>query len=170
MIISKKIEIDMGHRVPNHKSKCRNPHGHRYTIELFVDGPINNNKDSSDEGMVFDFSDLKKILENRIIGDGLTHGFDHSSIYYHKDQLHIDAYVDQSQHKYTGFSQEGLNIDRPPRKENIHVYFSNFIPTAENLAKFWLRLVKTEIEETGLRIHSLKVWETPNSTAIEYDI
>ncbi|MED5305895.1 MAG: 6-carboxytetrahydropterin synthase, partial [Candidatus Thermoplasmatota archaeon] len=24
------VETDTGHRVPNHKSKCRNMHGHRY--------------------------------------------------------------------------------------------------------------------------------------------
>ena len=32
------IETDTGHRVPNHKSKCRNIHGHRYRWEVELEG------------------------------------------------------------------------------------------------------------------------------------
>ena len=40
MLITKEIEIDAAHRVPNHKSKCRTFHGHRYRIEVGVDDKV----------------------------------------------------------------------------------------------------------------------------------
>ena len=65
MLITKQIEIDMAHRVPNHKSKCHNLHGHRYKIEVGVDDKLITRKGSSSEGMVIDFGDLKDIKIGR---------------------------------------------------------------------------------------------------------
>ena len=56
------IETDTGHRVPNHKSKCRNIHGHRYRWEVELEGTTVTDKGTSDEGMLMDFSDVKSIL------------------------------------------------------------------------------------------------------------
>ena len=66
MLITKSIEIDMGHRVMNHASKCKNLHGHRYKIEVGVDDKLITKKGVSDEGMVIDFSALKKIMIHTI--------------------------------------------------------------------------------------------------------
>ena len=49
MIITKLLEIDMGHRIPQHKSKCFNPHGHRYKFEVGVEGELINSKGESSE-------------------------------------------------------------------------------------------------------------------------
>ena len=62
MLITKCLEIDMGHRVPNHKSKCATPHGHRYKIEVGVDDKVIDTKGVSDEGMVIDFGDKRFIF------------------------------------------------------------------------------------------------------------
>lgn len=32
--ITRRLEIDAGHRLLNHESKCRNLHGHRYVFEI----------------------------------------------------------------------------------------------------------------------------------------
>ena len=53
--ITKCIEWDMGHRVPNHESKCRNPHGHRYKCEIEVAGDIIVELNSPEQGMITDF-------------------------------------------------------------------------------------------------------------------
>ena len=74
MLITKEIGIDMGHRVPNHKSKCRNPHGHRYTLEVTITAPLIDTDGASDEGMIFDFGDIKKHMMEKI-HDVLDHGF-----------------------------------------------------------------------------------------------
>ena len=38
--ITRKLEFDAGHRIPDHKSQCRNLHGHRYTIEITLVGEV----------------------------------------------------------------------------------------------------------------------------------
>jgi 6-pyruvoyltetrahydropterin/6-carboxytetrahydropterin synthase len=59
MIITSRMEFDAGHRIPNHKSTCRNLHGHRYAIEVSLSGEIIQQEDQSDYGMVLDFKDAK---------------------------------------------------------------------------------------------------------------
>lgn len=141
MLITKFIEIDMGHRVPNHKSKCRNPHGHRYKIEVGVDDKVINEKGVSDEGMVIDFSDLKEIMVEEI-----DEVYDHSFTIYKNDNL-----------------IEDFRLFRDRAKLKINVV--DFVPTAENLAKHWYKLIKDKLSERGIKIKHVKVWETPTSTA-----
>ena len=38
--IRRYVETDTGHRVPNHKSKCRHLHGHRYRFEAEIEGDV----------------------------------------------------------------------------------------------------------------------------------
>lgn len=144
MIISKQIEIDMGHRVPNHKSKCRNLHGHRYTIEAGVEGIVNTTKGSSDEGMVIDFGDLKQTMMT-LIHDKYDHGF----VMYEKDEF-----------------ASAFEIYRDAYKQNIH--FVPFIPTAENLAKHWYESIEEPLTKSNMILRYVKVWETPTSTANYY--
>ncbi len=138
MLITKEIEIDMGHRVTNHKSKCASLHGHRYKIEVGVDDQIITTEGSSDEGMVMDFGDLKEVMM-----EVLDKRFDHGMVLWKKDEL-VPAIVADIKTKLT-------TVD--------------FIPTAENLAKFWFGLLKVRLEERHIKIKHIKVWETPTSTA-----
>ena len=144
MLITKEIEIDMGHRVLNHFSKCRNLHGHRYKIEVGVDDKLVDTKGASDEGMVIDFGDLKQIMMNEI--DSI---YDHNAVFYNLDPIldFLDEYQNEG-------SQSKKIIEVP------------FIPTAENLAKHWYELVKPKLLEKGIKINHVKVWETPTSTAL----
>jgi 6-pyruvoyltetrahydropterin/6-carboxytetrahydropterin synthase len=141
MIITKEIEIDMGHRVPNHKSKCRNLHGHRYKIEVGVDDKVIATPGSSDEGMVIDFSDLKQIMMDEIDAK-----FDHGFVMYENDEF------------FNVFNELYGNFDQK-------IIFVEFIPTAENLAKLWYDLMKPRLAERKIKIHHVKIWETPSSTA-----
>ncbi|MHB8760606.1 MAG: 6-pyruvoyl trahydropterin synthase family protein, partial [Thiobacillus sp.] len=34
MLITRRLEFDAGHRIPNHGSQCRHLHGHRYALEI----------------------------------------------------------------------------------------------------------------------------------------
>ena len=80
------VETDTGHRVPNHKSKCRNMHGHRYRWEAELEGDVITERGASDEGMVMDFSDVSEILTT-YIHDIVDHAF----IVYEKDDVAISA-------------------------------------------------------------------------------
>ena len=74
MKIVKIIQWDMGHRVMNHRSVCKGLHGHRYKAEICVEGDIVNETGVSEEGMVVDFADIKRIA-NSFIHDKLDHAF-----------------------------------------------------------------------------------------------
>ena len=40
MLITRRLEFDSGHRIPDHQSQCRHLHGHRYAIEITLLGDI----------------------------------------------------------------------------------------------------------------------------------
>ncbi|MQM35299.1 MAG: 6-carboxytetrahydropterin synthase QueD, partial [Candidatus Accumulibacter phosphatis] len=40
MLITRRLEFDAGHRIPDHKSQCRHLHGHRYALEITLGGEI----------------------------------------------------------------------------------------------------------------------------------
>ena len=138
--VTKIIEWDMGHRVPNHKSKCRNPHGHRYRLELTVGGPLINKAGDSSEGMVFDFGDIKKYMMKNV-HDVLDHGF----MVYHEDRILVDFF---EQHP-----QEGFRFIKVP-----------FIPTAEEIARWCYEQLRACFPP-GIQITNVRIFETPNSWA-----
>lgn len=143
MLITKEIEIDMAHRVPNHKSKCQNLHGHRYKIEVGVDDKLVIEKGSSAEGMVIDFSDLKDIMMTKI-----DEVFDHNSMFYVDDPILPNL----------------LRAIEPFQKKKPIIV--DFIPTAENIAQLFYYEIKDELLKRGIKIKHIKLWETPTSTAL----
>ena len=64
--IRRYVETDTGHRVPNHKSKCKHLHGHRYRFEAEIEGDVVEVSGVSDEGMLMDFSDISKVLMEHV--------------------------------------------------------------------------------------------------------
>ena len=145
--IKRWVETDTGHRVPNHKSKCRHFHGHRYRWEAVIEGDVVTQKGVSEEGMLMDFSDISRILE-REIHDVV----DHSFLVYEGDKKAIEA----------------LEI---MGKEHRTVILP-FIPTAENLAKWAFEVVNEHIKtsyDNKLKLVSFNVRETPKSWA-KWDI
>ena len=142
MLITKEIEIDMGHRVPNHKSKCRNFHGHRYRIEVGVDDKVFKTRGTSDEGMVIDFSDLRQIMMEEIDAK-----YDHTFTM-HNEDIYVPIFRQL--------------IIKP---HNQRINFVPFVPTAENLARHWYELLDPRLRELKIKLNHVKVWETPTSTA-----
>lgn len=130
----------MGHRVPNHKSKCKNPHGHRYTIEVGVDDKVISQEGASNQGMVIDFGDLKEIMMNK-----------------------IDAVYD---HSFTVFNDDlYVPVFEKMREDGLKINFVPFIPTAENLATHWFFILEPELALASIKIHYVTVFETPTSSA-----
>ena len=66
-IITREFTFEASHHLPNHKGKCRRPHGHSYRLQISLRGPIKEAPGQSDEGMVMDFDDLKCIVNSTII-------------------------------------------------------------------------------------------------------
>lgn len=64
--VCKTFHFDFAHYLSYHKGKCANLHGHRGTIEVEVVGPIGSATDSG-YGMILDFGELKKIVEENVL-------------------------------------------------------------------------------------------------------
>lgn len=74
LTITKIFTFEAAHHLPDHNGKCRKIHGHTYTLEVTIQGEKQNAvKYKSDSGMVMDFHDLSKIVNDNIIGK-----YDHS--------------------------------------------------------------------------------------------
>ncbi|MHC1567497.1 MAG: 6-carboxytetrahydropterin synthase QueD [Candidatus Syntropharchaeia archaeon] len=58
--------FDAAHSLPEYRGKCRNIHGHTYTVEVVVEGNIDEKS-----RFVIDYFDLKRILDEVI--DELDH-------------------------------------------------------------------------------------------------
>ena len=142
MIITKRLEFDAGHRIPNHQSKCRHLHGHRYALEVTLSGKVIDQEGGSDEGMVMDFSEVKAIA-NRCVVEPWDHAF----------------------LVYAGDSEvRGFLASLPNHKTVV----LNRVPTAENLALEAFALLDKAYQDsygTGLRLERVRLYETPNSWA-----
>lgn len=67
LTITRKLEFDAGHRIPDHHSQCRNLHGHRYVLHITLEGdPLEKDGDSGN-GMILDFSEVKKLAETHLV-------------------------------------------------------------------------------------------------------
>lgn len=159
--ITRKIEIDAGHRLPFHESKCRNMHGHRYVIEAYCSGKLASQ--GSEQGMVMDFTFLKEEMLKTIdepcdhgfiiwSGDGeiLPLFFPNGNVEDHIDIANEDGY-------WAGNSEN-----------NMKIYIMSTVPTAENLAKHWYERLRERVSKATkntVTLEKVKVWETPNCSA-----
>lgn len=142
MQITTRLEFDAGHRIPCHKSQCRNLHGHRYAIEITLSGEIIRQENSSDNGMVMDFSDVKAIARRAVVDV-----WDHAFLVYKDDTPVLDFLMTLPDHK---------------------TVVLDCVPTAENLAAEAFRILKAEYKDTygnHLKLERVRLYETPNSWA-----
>ena len=145
MEITTKLEFDAGHRIPHHKSSCKNLHGHRYAIEVTIKGEVVSDELNSDFGMVMDFKDAKELIKKIIIEE-----WDHSFIVYKGDTVVLKFLETLEDHK-----TEVLPL----------------VPTAENMALIAMEKLKISFtEEFGTLIKPFRVrlYETPNNWADAY--
>lgn len=142
MQITTRLEFDAGHRIPNHKSQCRNLHGHRYALEITLSGDIISASDVSENGMVMDFSDVKKIARESVVDV-----WDHAFLVFKEDNVILDFLNTLPNHKT--------------------VIFPN-VPTAENMAAEAFKILKNQYKDTygnHLTLERVRLYETPNSWA-----
>lgn len=142
MQITTRLEFDAGHRIPDHKSQCRNLHGHRYALEITLSGDIISQKEVSENGMVMDFSDVKKIARESVVDV-----WDHAFLVFKDDKVVLDFLNSLPNHKTVIFP---------------------CVPTAENMAAEAFKILKDEYKDTygnHLKLEQVRLYETPNSWA-----
>lgn len=142
MHITRRLEFDAGHRIPNHNSQCRHLHGHRYAIEITLAGNIITTEGVSEQGMVMDFSDVKRIAREHVVD-----AWDHAFLVWRNDKAVLDFLNTLPQHK---------------------TVVLEVVPTAENLAQVAFELLHEAYRDTfgnQLRLVQVRLFETPNNWA-----
>jgi len=130
------VEFDAGHRVPDHASKCRHPHGHRYRLEVYVTGVVKHDRGDAEDGMVCDFGILGGIL------DQIAIRYDHTFLVAEHDKTMRDF-----------LAQEAFR----------HVVIGG-PPTAEVLVER-MAVEVADLLPDGITLSCAKLWETPKCQA-----
>lgn len=132
----------MSHALLNYDGLCRNIHGHSYKLQITIAGEPLNDAGSPKDGMVIDFSILKKIVQQHIVSN-----LDHSLM------INEKAPTDK-------LSQLGQMYERH------HVV--PFQPTSENVVIYIAEKLKSLLPEQ-LQLFSVRLYETSNSFAEWFD-
>lgn len=142
MLITRRLEFDAGHRIPDHKSQCRHLHGHRYAIEITLSGDIIRRTGDPANGMVMDFSEVKALAMQHLVED-----WDHAFLVWAGDRPIVDFLQSLPDHK---------------------TVLLDCVPTAENLAQQAFEILDAVYRDTygnQLRLERLRLYETPNCWA-----
>jgi 6-pyruvoyltetrahydropterin/6-carboxytetrahydropterin synthase len=142
MQITRRLEFDAGHRIPNHASQCRHLHGHRYAIEITLSGDIITTEGLSEQGMVMDYSEVKRIAKQQLVDT-----WDHAFLVYRGDHTVLEFLQGLPGHKT-------VVLEVPP--------------TAENLATVAFGILNPVYRDTygnHLQLERVRIYETPNNWA-----
>jgi len=132
LTVTKSVKFDAAHVLTNHQGLCKNLHGHTYRVEVSVVQPPESNED-----MVIDFKDLKKLCEDVVLAR-----FDHAFM-------------------YDSTSAAESEIAAVVEKHGMRTAALPFRSTAENLARHFHEKLSPFVR--GL--NAVRVWETPDSCA-----
>jgi len=136
--VTKQFSFEMSHALLNYDGLCRNIHGHSYKLQITVAGQPLRDSESPKDGMVIDFSILKKIIQLQIVSP-----LDHSLM------INENAPTDK-------LSELGQMYERH------HVV--PFQPTSENMVVYIAEKVKPLLPE-HIELFSVRLYETSNSFA-----
>lgn len=142
MQITRRLEFDAGHRIPDHKSQCRHLHGHRYAIEITLSGHIIQQAGDAANGMVMDFSEVKSLAKTHLVDE-----WDHAFLVFSGDTAVVQF------------------LDSMPGHKTVIL---DCVPTAENLAQKAFDCLDAVYRDTygnQLRLEQVRLYETPNCWA-----
>jgi 6-pyruvoyltetrahydropterin/6-carboxytetrahydropterin synthase len=134
--VTKEFRFEGAHALVGYDGKCRYIHGHSYRLFVTLKGQPVTSGQSPKSGMVIDFSDLKRIVNDKII-----------NVYDHALILREDAKLAAE------ISDHYSNVTITP-----------FQPTCENLVLHFVQILKPNIPEE-ISLHSVRLYETPTSYA-----
>ncbi|HQU87837.1 MAG TPA: 6-carboxytetrahydropterin synthase QueD [Denitromonas sp.] len=142
MRITRRLEFDAGHRIPDHASQCKHLHGHRYVIEITLTGDIIRADGNPANGMVMDFGDIKRIAKTHLVDQ-----WDHAFLAYRGDAPIVNFLASLPDHK---------------------TVLLDAVPTAENLVVIAFRILDAQYKDSfgnHLRLERVRLYETPNCWA-----
>jgi 6-pyruvoyltetrahydropterin/6-carboxytetrahydropterin synthase len=140
--ITRRLEFDSGHRIPNHGGQCKHLHGHRYAIEITLSGQIADHPGKEDDGMVLDFGDIKRLANQYVVEP-----WDHAFLVAKEDVALVNFLASMPNHK---------------------TVILEHVPTVENLANAAFTILQPVFEKAfggQLTLASIRLYETSNCWA-----
>lgn len=127
--ITKEFNFEMAHALMGYDGPCKNIHGHSYHLEVTVKGKVKNGTADSDEGMVVDFGEIKRIVKSEVVDP-----YDHALV------LNEKMGITSSE---LSFMQKLISVPFQPTCENLLGHFANLIqaklPAKVTLIRLFLR-------------------------------
>lgn len=171
--IAKEFGCDYGHRVwtqqlneeysCDSKCVCRHLHGHRATIIVYLESD-----ELDKQGMVTDFKHLNwfkefidRVIDHKFIIDIndplLKSGIFLNNVRRVKEDIDGDAYYEVvAPHEYE-------NIDNSVYELYEGMVFVDFVPTSENLSKWFFEIIQRKMNKIGVKVQRVQFYETPKS-------
>lgn len=137
--ITKLFHFETGHALYGYDGKCKNVHGHSYKLAVTVSGNPIPDTNNVKFGMVIDFGDLKKIVNEEIVDV-----FDHATVF-NKNTPHVELAKEL--------------MDR-----GHHVLLVDYQPTSEMMVIDFAKKIKNRLPST-IYLFSIKLQETETSFA-----
>lgn len=137
--ITKQFNFETGHALYGYDGKCKNVHGHSYKLSVTVSGKPIADKTNVKFGMVIDFGDLKKIVNEEIVDV-----FDHATVF-NKNTPHVE-------------------LAEELKTRGHHVILVDYQPTSEMMVIDFAEKIKQRLPES-INLFSLRLQETETSFA-----
>lgn len=136
--ITKQFSFEMAHALCNYDGLCKNIHGHSYKMDITLAGKPLHDENSPKNGMVMDFGDLKKIVNEHIISV-----LDHALVLNRKTDALLINTLKQNYEK---------------------IVVVDFQSTTENLLEFIAEKIERNLPDR-VKLCSIKLRETDTSYA-----
>jgi 6-pyruvoyltetrahydropterin/6-carboxytetrahydropterin synthase len=165
--VSRRIEIDAGHRIMTHGSKCRHLHGHRYGVEAVCEA-ASLHPDGEQTDMVVDFGFLKEEML-AVIDEPCDHGF--IAALADRELLAMFAPAGTEAAFLAGLDRQVADqgwATTTATRLGTKLTVVPFQPTAECLAQHWFQRLQGPVAARSggtARLVCVRVWETPNCVA-----
>ncbi|NDK57470.1 6-pyruvoyl trahydropterin synthase family protein [Pontibacter fetidus] len=136
--LTRHFTFETAHALLNYNGPCKNIHGHSYKLQVTIVGkPIADTTDPK-YGMVIDFGDLKKLVQEHIVSP-----LDHALILREDTDPALINVLQQLNHK---------------------LVLTPYQPTCEHMLIDFKNKLTQHLPQT-IKLHSLRLWETENSFA-----
>jgi 6-pyruvoyltetrahydropterin/6-carboxytetrahydropterin synthase len=132
--ITKLFNFEMAHALKGHDGLCSNIHGHSYKLRVTVVGIPVDNLQSPKNGMLIDFSDLKRIVKECIIDK-----YDHALVLNNTTDTTLLKLLKADYDKI-------ITVNYQPTSEQMLMEFANVLQDAlpATVHLYSLRLNETE--------------------------
>ncbi|MFA8451035.1 MAG: 6-pyruvoyl tetrahydropterin synthase family protein [Bacteroidales bacterium] len=136
--LTKEFSFEMAHALKGYDGPCKNIHGHSYQLHVTIIGEPITDITHPKLGMVMDFGDLKRIVNQEIIDK-----YDHALVLGNEMKRLIS-------HDFL------MSFEK--------IIFSDYQPTSENMVVDFAQLIQAQLPE-NVEVYSVLLRETANSYA-----